>query len=313
MRQRRVMDWLTYAAARLAICLLQSCSLEALDRLCWIGAGVFADWIPIRRKIIDENLRLILCDSSSQVYAHLRRCMWHHLLLMICEISLAPRKIHRWNWREHYYFRDKQAAFRLMVDSRPTILVTGHFGNFELAGFASGLFGFPSTTIARQLDNPYLHDYISQFRSLGGQHLLDKGQAAGAVQALLESGGTLAMLADQHAGDKGCWVDFMGRKASCHKGLALLALSSKAPMVVCYCRRVGRPLKFELGVTGIADPEKSDSNTDSVPALTQWYNHRLEEAISLAPHQYWWLHNRWRDPPQKVKKQVELPPATPDN
>ncbi len=308
MRFRQVTDWLVSAAARMVICAVQTCSLESLDRMCWLVAKVLADWIPVRRRTIDENLHLLLGEKPTREYAKMRRLMWHHLLLMICEIAIAPRKIHRWNWRDFFYFRDKNSAFRILVDSRPTILVTGHFGNFELAGYVTGLFGFPSTTIARQLDNPYLHKYLSEFRSLGGQHLLDKGRAAGAVQELLDRGGTVAMLADQHAGDKGCWVDFLGRQASCHKGLALLALTSKAPMVVCYCRRQGRPLQFEMGVTGIADPNTVESQLESVQGLTTWYNRRLEEAIYMAPSQYWWLHRRWRDRPKSKKNVVDSAP-----
>ena len=67
---------------------------------------------------------------------------------------------------------------KTLMSERPTILVTGHFGNFELAGFATGLFGVPSTTIARPLDNPFIHEYVEKFRSMGGQHMLDKEGSA---------------------------------------------------------------------------------------------------------------------------------------
>ena len=33
----------------------------------------------------------------------------------------------------------------------------------------------------------------------------------------------MAFLADQYAGEKGCWVQFFGRPASAHKAIALLA------------------------------------------------------------------------------------------
>ncbi len=86
---------------------------------------------------------------------------------------------------------------------------------------------------------------------MGGQHMLDKEGSAVPVQQILEAGGALALLADQHAGPKGCWANFLGHKASCHKALALFVLTSGAEMVVSYNRRLDRPLKFEMGCTGL--------------------------------------------------------------
>ena len=64
---------------------------------------------------------------------------------------------------------------------------------------------------------------------------------AAQVQAVLDSGGALALLGDQSAGPKGCWVEFLGRPASCHKALALFTLSGGAPMLASYARRTTAP------------------------------------------------------------------------
>ena len=44
-----------------------------------------------------------------------------------------------------------------------------------------------------------------------------------------------------------------------------------------------------------ADPRDGAEETATIPALTQWFTDELERAIRLSPHQYWWLHNRWKD------------------
>lgn len=302
MKRNKVMDWLTYLGLRVVIAVILSTSLENCQRIVRIAAYWLARWVPLRRSTIDENLTMVIPGITPAQLARVREAMWEHLLLMVCEIAHAPRKIHRSNWRDHFYIPQKNEMFRMLMGQRPTILVTGHFGNFELAGFATGLFGIPSTTIARPLDNPYIHQYVTDFRSLGGQHMLDKEGSAAPVQAILEAGGALALLADQHAGAKGCWTDFMGRPASCHKALALFVLTSGAAMVVSYNRRLGQPLRFELGSTGIAHPDVPGEHLASVRALTTWYNRCLEQAIRLAPQQYWWVHRRWREPPPPRKK-----------
>lgn len=302
-------DWLAYLGLRCVVCVIGCLSLESCDRICKVLATILADWTSLRREITDENLDRVYGTLTPEQKSLLRRKMWHHLLLMVCEIAHTPRKIHRHNYRDHFYMRDKARVYKVMMDLRPTVLVTGHYGNFEVAGHSVGMLGSPTTTIARPLDNPYIDHYVGEFRGMGGQHMLPKEGSATQVQELLEAGGTLGLLADQHAGGKGVWVDFFGHPTSCHKALALFVLSSRAPMFVHYNRRLDRPLKFEMGITGLADPALLDADEvpeylQSVDDLTEWYNARLEEAIRMSPEQYWWLHRRWREMPIAAQKKM---------
>ena len=303
-------DWLAYLGLRCVVCLIHSVSLESCDYACHVLAKILADWVLLRQRVIDANLILVYGDLTKEELSLLRRRMWHNLFLMVCEIAHAPRKIHRTNWRDHFFMPDKEQVFQLMMDPRATVLVTGHFGNFEVAGYTMGVLGTPLATIARPLDNPFVDQYLADFRSVDGQKLLPKDGSSVAVQELLNAGGSLAILADQHAGGKGVWVDFFGHPTSCHKALALFVLSAGAPMVVNYIRRLDRPLRYEMGVTGVAEPELLNSEEvpeylESVVALTEWYNARLEEAIRMAPEQYWWLHRRWRELPDAQRRRLE--------
>src|SRR6185503_2596959 len=116
--------------------------------------------------------------------------------------------IHDTNWREYVTLRDSDLIIRTFFDDRPTIVICGHYGNFELSGYVLGLFGFPTYTIARPLDNPYLNQWLNDFRGLTGQYILSKNGSAGQIQDILNRGGVLALLGDQYAGSKGCWVEF---------------------------------------------------------------------------------------------------------
>ena len=288
---------LGYFVFRVVICVVQIIPLERCDRICKLLAKLFSNWIPVRRSLIRENLQMIFPEWKPDQSEQVTEKMWHHLLLMGCEVAQAPRKIHRENWHEHFHIPDRRSMLKIVMDDRPTVLVSAHFGNFELAGFLTGLFGVATTTVARPLDNGFVHDYITMFRSLGGQYFLAKEGSSPQIQELLSKGGNLTLLADQHAGAKGCWVDFLGKPASCHKGLALFTLSSGAPMIVCCSVRTGGPLQFELSVLGIADPLDGGERFSSVASLTRWYNQCLEQIIRSFPEQYWWVHRRWREPP----------------
>src|SRR6185436_16041496 len=109
-------------------------------------------------------------------------------------------------------------------------------------------------TVARTLDNPYLDRVVSRFRESLGQKILPKSQSAGQADEVLRTGGILALLGDQHAGNKGCIVDFLGRPASCHKALALFALLNRAPLMVATCTRLDRPFHFRMQMDAVLQP-----------------------------------------------------------
>jgi KDO2-lipid IV(A) lauroyltransferase len=284
------------------------------------------DLVRLRRRVVDENLQRAFPHFSADQRSELARRMWEHLFLMVCEIAHAPRKVHDTNWRRFIRFRNQAPMMRLLWSEQPKVVVAGHYGNFELGGYTMGLFGFPTYAVARPLDNEYLDRFVKQFREAKGQHILPKQGSADEIAELLAKNRTLSVLGDQHAGAKGCWVDFFGAPASTHKAIALFALSNNAPLAVGYARRLGGPLCYEMGIEAVAEmggkiqsaelSHRCDDGpgrkvgvlpvhtitreTCGLNELTQWFTTVLENIIRQAPEQYWWVHRRWKgEPPRK--------------
>ncbi len=300
--KKRIADFAVYLVVRFFVAVVQALPYDMANSLCQLLANVLCRWVPVRRKTFYDNMRRVFPESSAAQRQALCASMWHHLLLMVCEIAWAPRRMHLSNWTKHFRLRDNRSMLQHLLSGRPTILVTGHFGNFEVCGYTIGLMGFPTVTIARRLDNAYLHEFLEDFRGTHGQFMVDKEGCAPLIERHLANNGTLSLLADQHAGEKGCWVEFLGAPASCHKALALFSLSSGAPMIVGYTRRLGKPMQFESGSEAIADPADDKAGVCAgVRPLTQWYSDKLGDTIMRAPEQYWWVHRRWRDKAVRVK------------
>ncbi len=309
---RGLTDFAVYLVVRICFCVIQSMRIETCDQLARGMAWVATELIPIRRRVIDENLQIAFPEWSAAERRKVARQMWHHLVLMVCEVAHLPRKVHETNWRKFVTFRNIRELTQPLLAQRPTVLVSGHFGNFEMACYMLGLLGVPTFAIARPLDNPWLDRFVTRLRTRTGQRLLPKQGSAEEANRLLESRGALALLGDQHAGPKGCWVDFFGRPASCHKAIAVFSLTSDAPLLVTYAIRRNRPLQFEIGLVGAIDPREPCAATEGVRAMTQWYNERLEEMVRMAPAQYWWLHRRWKgEPPQRVRQSPDSPASRP--
>lgn len=297
-RMKPVFDFSVYLVVRILICGVQALPLTALEPVCR-QLGWFA-WhvLRLRRRVVEENLRIAFGQMSKERREAIALAMWQHLFLMIAEIAHAPRKVHRTNWRQHSTISDMRAAIQVLIDERPTVIISGHLGNFELGGYLLALHGFPTHTIARRLENVYLDRFVNDFRGATGQYMLPKRGSGTEVADLLKRGGTLVLLGDQAAGKGGCWVDFFGKPASTHKAVAVFSLSCQAPTLVTAALRMGAPLKICMEIGGLADPAEPHFQRGTVPLFTHWYTQTLEEMVRKVPEQYWWVHNRWKGDPE---------------
>jgi KDO2-lipid IV(A) lauroyltransferase len=304
---RKLIDFSTYLLVRVVIALIQSLPLNVCERIANVLATIAGRVLRIRGNVVEENLRIAFPDISTEERATITWQMWRHLILMIMEIAQTPRKVHETNWKEHSHIVNQELFVRSLLSGRPLVIISGHFGNFELGGYLMGLFGFPTYTVARELDNKYLDRFINDFRGRTGQYMLPKKGSGADIQKILERGGILTLLGDQHAGQNQCWVDFFGKPASTHKAVSVFSLGNRAPTMVSYARRLDRVLHYEVGPEAICDPADPNFDFGTVPLLAQWYTNHLENLIRRSPGQYWWLHRRWKGQPgvrrkRKVKK-----------
>jgi len=295
MRRKHVADVLVYLVVRVLICIVQAMRIETGQVLGRWLARLFCDVLRVRAAVVHDNLARAFPALTAAQRRQIARQMWEHLFLLVLEVAHAPRKIHETNWRDYVELRGQDRLVRMLLAERPLLIVTAHFGNFEVAGYVLGILGFPTYTVARTLDNPYLDRFVNRFRGGTGQRMIPKTGGYDQILAVLARGGTMTFLADQYAGPKGCWVEFFGRPASAHKAIALLALDNDAPVAVCAARRLDRPMHFEMLTHATSDPRDAGDEVSTIRHLTQWYTSRLEEIIRLTPQQYWWLHRRWKD------------------
>ena len=202
-----------------------------------------------------------------------------------------------------------------VIGDRPVLLVTAHFGNWEVAGYVTGVVGFTSYAIARDLDNPYLDRFLQKFRQKTGQTILSKTGDFDRITAGLKAGGIVATLGDQDAGPKGLFVDFFSRPASTHKAVALLAMEHDAADGR-HRRAAGRDAdEVRPGHRGGDRPARlRRPTTDAVRAITERFTRRIERLVRRHPEQYFWLHRRWKhQPPVRKPLVIDYPTPSPEH
>lgn len=303
---RHLTDYAAYGVLRLTIAVVQALPLSVCERAAEALAWLMHDVFRMRRRVVEENLRTALPERSDAGREEIAKRMWRHLFVMVAEIAHAPRKIHRTTWRDWIEVENEALMLTGMLSEGPKVVISAHYGNFELGGYMLGLFGMPTHTIARTLDNAYVDRYVNEFRGRTGQFILPKNGSREEVERVLEAGGILTLLGDQHAGPKGCWVDFFGKPASTHKAVSLFTLSYEAPTVVVGVQRRGdAALKYRISGVDRIDPKAEGFELGTTTLLTEWFTRRLEEVIRREPAQYWWVHRRWKgEPPKRRRKKA---------
>ena len=301
-----------YVAFRVVVCLVDMVPVRASIRLAETLAYI-VHRLPrklTRYDVARENIRQAFGTkyTDAQIDDIIRR-MWVHLFRVIAEIVQVRRKLRLYNCADVVEFNGRDENVRRLCSGRPVIIVSGHFGNWEVAVGTFGLFGFRMGVVARDLDNPYLHRWFARFRQQTGHRLISKKGGGADMLATLERRGHLALMGDQDAGSTGLFVDFFGKPASTFKSIALVALEYRAYLAVGYAIRLpddferNRWVRYEIGHADLIDAEQY-TGPDAVREITQRFTKGLEKAIALAPEQYFWVHRRWKSVPRQRAKRV---------
>jgi Kdo2-lipid IVA lauroyltransferase/acyltransferase len=297
--RKPLVDFAVYVAVRLVVCVLQAVPLRAA-----LGFGRVLALLAYRvdkrhREVARDNLQHAFpdrCANPAECDRLVRAC-YTHFCTMVIELAVISRRMHLHNWRSFGTPTHFERIVVPVISDRPVLLVTPHFGNWEVAGYVTGVVGITSYAIARDLDNPHLDRFLKKFRQKTGQTILSKEGDYDRITGVLKTGGIVATLGDQDAGPKGLFVDFFGRPASTHKAVALLALEHDARMVVLGVPRIGTPMKFALDIEEVIDPGDFAARPDAIKAITEQFTRAFERLVRRHPEQYFWLHRRWKHQP----------------
>jgi len=294
-------DWLTYLALRVIVLFLYLFDVQTnLNIACFLGRLLWKYYHRGRKRALD-NLLASFPEKEERWIRQTSRRSFEHIVMLAVDVLFTPRLVKKNNWRSYSRFKNTEWAKWLMKEGKGLIMVTGHYGNFEIIGYMMSLFGFNIYSVARPLDNRFINNYLYGVRQRVGQIIIDKKGAAKLMAKLTSNGATLGFIGDQDAGRKGIFVDFFGRKASTYKSIGLLAITNNIPIVVGYARRIDNRFFFEIGANRIIFPQEWAEKDDPLTWVTAEYTKAIEDFVREDPTQYWWLHRRWKHRPKGEK------------
>jgi len=248
-----------------------------------------------RREVTLENLRNACPDKSEQEIDAIALAVFRNMGKLFYEICwftcmndeelLGYVKI---SGMEHI-----QAAYE---KGRGVLVLTAHFGNWELMPVLGALLKYPCSYVYRPLDTTALEKFLARTRTRYGGAKIPKKRSFRKILKFLDRKGLVFLLMDQNVQRKeAVFVPFFSRPAATNKGLALLALKTGAPVVPIFL------IREETGFKGLILPEVPRIDTGDkekdIEANTFAYNRVIESVVREYPEQWFWVHRRWKTRP----------------
>jgi Kdo2-lipid IVA lauroyltransferase/acyltransferase len=183
----------------------------------------------------------------------------------------------------------------LRDDGRPGIIFSAHLANWELPAICAARYGLDATAVFRAPNDPAVAHVVHEVRSqtMGSLEAARQG-AAFAMQGVLERGGHLGMLIDQHF-TRGVIVEFLGRPALVNPILGKFARQYDCPVHGVRVIRLPNH-RFKLELTPALDLPRDPDGQINVQGAMQAMTRVVEQWVLEHPEQWLWMHRRWRVP-----------------
>ena len=253
--------------------------------------GLFHRFDARHRAVALANLAAVFPEHDEATRKRIVRDCYRHFGGMVFDrlsmTRFAPEQICR-----RVTLVGWENLLRAEAEGRGLLLLTSHFGSWEMLGDPVSLYRGPSVAISRPADNPYLDRKTRWLRNRYGVHSINRRGAGRKAMRALKNGERVWILADQRVHPKeGVELPFLGRPAMTSTLAARLAIRYRTPAVPIFCYPEPRGT-FRIEVQPAIHPE--ESGDDAVAELTSRYVAATEAEIRRHPQMWLWMHDRWR-------------------
>jgi len=256
---------------------------ELCAGLGWLGFW----WVARDRRLARGNLKRVYPDWPVERVEAMARLVFKELGRNVYDFMRYPDLGER-DRRNLIQVEGVEVLEGLRLQGRGAVIVTGHFGSWEILAARLVAEGYPLKAMARPIKERRLEDLLSRHRERMGVETFPSSRFSLAPLRHLRKGGFLGVLADQRVKTGGTVVRFLGHPTRMTDAPARLALASQVPLVPVAIRRLPNG-QHRARVWSVVEP------CGTTAELTQALAEILETAIRECPEQWMWFHPRWND------------------
>jgi Kdo2-lipid IVA lauroyltransferase/acyltransferase len=280
-------------------------SIGALPRPLARAAGISIAWFVYLlhgklRRVGRRNLELAFPEKSRKERSKILRGVFTSLGRQLAEVCLY-RRYTRQNVSKIVVYEGFENYERALARNKGVLFLTAHLGAWELSAFAHSLYGYPLGVLMRPLDNPYLDRWVRTYRTLHGNQAVDKDFARGLIAAMRKGEAVGVLMDTNMIASQGVFVDFFGIQACTASGIARVALRTDAAVVPGFTIWDPMLKKYRLRFDPAAKLIRTGDTEADVVANTALFTKIIEDYVRRYPHQWLWVHRRWKTRPEGEK------------
>ncbi len=252
-----------------------------------------------RLSITRDNVKQAFPDRSSAEQTAIVTGAYENLGITLAELLAIPA-LSRDDLLDRMHIPGIEMVRERHQRGEASILLSGHYGNWEYLAMAAGVeIDAPVTIVAHPQKNAAADRELNAYRQQFGNRIIPMHGAARPLVQALTSGGTVAFLVDQHANaDRDPWIEFFGRPTPTYEAPAALALRFSVPIFYAFAVR-GADGRYTAELRRLPMDDLG-TDQDSIIELTRRHVHELETAVRRHPHLWSWQHRRWRGQPPSL-------------
>ena len=263
----------------------------------WFGArlgDLFYLAFARRRRITLDNLAIAFgTDKTAAERGQIARATFRNLGQHLVDFSHV-RRLTLQRFTTICHVEGLEHIETLLQRGRGLLIISAHFGSWELAPAVALCLNTPLHVIVRPLDSPALQRLAESYRQCCGYRTIAKRAALAECLKVLRRGEIVAVLMDQSGlRHESIQVEFFGTNAYTSKGPALLALRTDCPVVSGFLVRVGEG-RHRLVFSQEIPLRRTGNLQQDIVENTRVFTHIIESYVRRYPDHWFWLHRRWK-------------------
>lgn len=261
----------------------------------FLGMARLAYWFDAKhRRIVRQNMQFVYGDDVDaklvdEVTLYGFQCLAINFLFVV-----EARHISLEALQEMVTFEGLEHIEKAQQQQRPIVIVTSHYGVWEIAGSAASALLEPLMIIYKKMRNLYFQEYLLSSRAAYRMSYAERHGALKALVKQMRAKKSTGLLIDTNIRERdGIVVDFLGKPTHQITTPAFLARKMDAALVpgLIYTDDFDHyTIKFFPEIEVAKTDDEAADIEDATRRATDW----LSEQIYKDPKPWFWMHRRWK-------------------
>lgn len=282
-----------YFLFRSLVTLFNRIGLIRTRKLARLIGYLFYYLIPVRKSTVLNNLRKAFPEKSEKEIHKIARQNYLHMSITFAELMILP-SLEDSEIKKQIVFDDRSHIEEVIKNDKGTILLTGHFGNWEviMSALAVNIQAVYNVLVKPQR-NIYITEWLERTRNRGNAKVIPVGLSVKQIFSALKNGEVVGIAGDQRGPADAPRFRFFDVETALNTGAAAFALKTGCDILLLVAVR--QPdFKYKIYADRMEYDALPGSYDEKLIAITQKYISFLESYVKKYPSQYFWMHKIWK-------------------